>query len=145
MIKEFEKLTTQEQALLYKTPVLMSVLVSCANSEVDETMKSDAIKLVHLRSFAAPHLLIPYYQEVEKNFKGEFEEAVKDYFPFDEENRKKLKGELNKSNKIIAKLDEGYAHLLHKSLESYAKHVKRSVHSVFQDFIFPLTYSKLND
>ena len=145
MIKAFEQLTTEERETLYKAPVLVSVLVSCAFNEVNETMKSDAIKLVHLRTFTAPHLLIPYYQEVEKIFKDEFEKAVRSYFPFDEENRNKLKDELNKTGRVIAKLDEGFAHSLNRSLESYAKHVKRSAHSVFQDFIFPLTYSKLND
>ena len=82
MIKEFEKLTTEECKLLYKAPVLVSVLVSCAYNEVNVTMKNDAIKLAHLRTFTAAPLLLPYYQEVEKIFKEEFEKAVKMYFPF---------------------------------------------------------------
>jgi len=144
MIKEFEKLTTEECKLLYKAPVLVSVLVSCAYNEVNVTMKNDAIKLAHLRTFTAAPLLLPYYQEVEKIFKEEFEKAVKMYFPFDGANRTKIVNEINKVNRVIAKLDANYATTLNKSLDSYARHVKRSVYSVFQDFIFPFCYSRLN-
>ena len=122
MIKEFERVTTEERELLYKAPVLVSALVACAYNEVDETKKSDAIKLAHLRTFTAPSLLLPYYQEVEKIFKEEFEKTIKIYFPFDEENRTKMKNEINKINKVIAKLDADYGKLLNKSLESYAEH-----------------------
>lgn len=145
MIKEFEQLTAEERELLYKAPVLVSVLVSCAQNEISETKKNDAIKLTHLRTFTAPPLLLPYYHEVEKIFKESFEKAVQHYFPFDDINRDKIKNELNKVNGIIAKLDEGYAKALNKSLDSYARHIKRSVYSVFQDFIFPMGYSKLNE
>ena len=145
MIKDFEQLNKEERELLYRAPVLVSALVSCNYNDVNETKKNDAIKLAHLRAFAAPTLLLPYYQQVEKIFKEEFERTVKKYFPFDDEKRAKLNSEIGKVDRVIAKLDTDYANALNNSLESYAKHVKRSGYSVFQDFIFPLTYSKLKD
>ena len=144
MIKEFGHLTTEERSLLYEAPVIVSALAACAHNEINETKKNDAIRLAHLRAFNSPPILLPYYQEVEKIFKEAFEKTAKQYYPFDNENRARLKNEINKVNSIIAKLDATYAQALHKSLESYASHVKRSAYNVFQDFIFPMTYSRLN-
>ena len=57
MIKQFEKLTTEERSLLYKAPVLVSVLVSCSFNEVNKYQEADAIKLAHLKTFTAIPLL----------------------------------------------------------------------------------------
>ena len=138
MIKQFEKLTTDERSLLYKAPVLVSVLVSCSFNEVNKNQEADAIKLAHLKTFTAIPLLLPYYGEVEKTFKEQFETAIIKYFPFDEAKRNELKGEIDKVNLVIGKLDKEYAYTLHKSLEGYARHVKKAAHSIFQDFIFPM-------
>jgi len=138
MIKQFEKITTEERSLLYKAPVLVSVLVSCSFNEVNKYQEADAIKLAHLKTFTAIPLLRPYYQEVELAFKEQFETAIKKYFPFDEAKRNELKGEIDRINLVIGKLDKEYAHALHKSLEGYANHVKKAAHSIFQDFIFPM-------
>ena len=138
MIKQFEKLTTEERDLLYKAPVLVSVLVSCSFNEVNKYQEADAIKLAHLKTFTAIPLLLPYYREVEKTFKEQFETAIKKYFPFDEAKRNELKGEIDRINLVVGKLDKEYANALHKSLEGYANHVKKAAHSIFQDFIFPM-------
>lgn len=146
MIKEFEKLTNEERDLLYKAPVLVSVLVSSSFNEIEinKSQKADAIKLAHLKTFTAMPLLIPYYTEVEKCFKAVFEEAIKKYFPFDEDKRNELKKEVESTNLIIMKLDKEYSEALVKSFEKYAKHVKAATHSVFQDFIFPIPIKGLS-
>jgi hypothetical protein len=145
MKKEFETLSPEERDLLLKAPVLLSVLECCAQNEVNETKKMDAFKLAHLRTFTAPPVLIPYYRQVDKIFITEFEKAEKFYFPFDMENRARIKHELNKVHQIIGKLDESFATELIKSLETYSSHVKKSGYTVFQDVIFPLGYTGLKD
>ncbi|MCU7549197.1 exocyst complex component EXO70 [Chitinophagaceae bacterium LB-8] len=145
MIPQFENLSDEERKLLYKTPVLISVLASCSYGQVNSTQKKDAMKLAHLRKFTAAPLLQPYYRELEKSFKEQFEEAEKMYFPFDDEKRNELKKEIARVNGIISKLETFYGEALLKSLERYAKHVKHSVHTVFQDIIFPIAYSKMNN
>jgi len=145
MIKQFEKLTTEERSLLYKAPVLMSVLASCSFNEVNKYQKTDAIKLAHLKTFTAIPLLLPYYSEVEKTFKEQFETAIKKYFPFDKAKRNDLKKEIDKVNHVIGKLDKEYAQVLHNSLDRYSNHVKKAAHSIFQDFIFPVPIPGLSD
>ena len=144
MIKQFEKLTNEERSLLYKAPVLVSVLVSCSFNEVNKYQEADAIKLAHLKTFTAIPLLLPYYREVEMTFKEQFETAIKKYSPFDEAKRNELKGDIDRVNLVIGKLDKEYAHALYQSLEGYANHVKKAAHSIFQDFIFPMPIPSLS-
>ena len=145
MIKQFEKLTNEERELLFKAPVLVSVLASCSFNEVNKAQKTDAIKLAHLKTFTANPLLLPYYAAVEKIFKDEFEAAIKKYFPFDDTKRHDLKVEIERVNLVIGKLDKEYAQILYKSLDRYSNHVKKAAHSIFQDFIFPVPIPGLTD
>ena len=138
MIAQFERLTEEERQLLYKAPVLVSVLASCTFNEVNKAQKADAIKLSHLKTFTAVPLLLSYYGEVEKVFKEQFEYVVERYFPFDKNKQDEIKKELKKINAIIGKLDKDYALAMHTSLNKFAIHVKKARHSIFQDFIFPL-------
>lgn len=138
MISQFEKLTTREQELLLKAPVLMSVLASCFKGEVNKKQKADAIKLAHIKTFSAIPLLRPYYQEAEKNFREDFESIAQAYYPFDEEKRNELKKEIENVKHILEKIGPSYAGPLNRSLERYAEHVKKSAQGIFQDFVFPM-------
>ena len=145
MIKQFEKLTEEEQALLLKAPVLVSVLAACSFNYVNKAQKADAIKLAHFKTFTAAPVLLPYYIEVDKTFREEFDATVQQYFPFDDEKRNQLKKEISRVNKVIARLDKDYAAILHKSLEKYARHVNKAAHSIFEDFIFPIPIPGLSN
>ena len=145
MIPQFEKLSIREQELLMKAPVLLSVLASCSERGINQKQKADAIKLAHIKTFTAVPELQPYFKEAERNFKEHFEEAAVRYYPFDEEHRRLLKGEIKKIQEIINRLNPAYATALSKSLERYVIHVKRATYSVFRDFIFPLAMPDLKD
>lgn len=138
MVKEFEKLTDEERALMFKAPVLVSVLASCSLNEVNKSSKADAIKLAHLKTFTADPLLLAYYNVVEKDFKDEFEAALKKYFPFGEAEQNSIKKEMGKIGLIMNKLNVGYADVLNRSLAKYSNHVKKAGHSIFEDFLFPV-------
>ena len=138
MIKQFEKLTKKEIDLLFKAPVLVSVLAASRDREISAKEKADAIKLAHLKTFTAYPLLIPYYKEVEKNFKSYFEAIVKIYAPFDDAKRKTLEQEINSVNVLIGKLDKEFATAFHTSLSDYAEHVRKADNNPLINFVFPL-------
>ena len=138
MINQFEKLTSDERALLYKAPVLISVIASCSFGEINPSQKSDAIKLAHIKTFTAIPSLLAYYDQVDKDFKKEFEATVQKYFPFDKEKKNALMKEINRANAVIEKLDKNFGQQLFKSLLRFTNHVKKSTHSIFQDFLFPI-------
>jgi len=146
MIRQLEKLSKEDRNILFKAPVLVSVLAAGSFNEVkiNKSQKADAIKLAHLKTFTAMPLLIDYYAEVDKEFKELFEAAIKEYFPFDENKQNELKKEMDKVNLVINKLDKEYAQALGKSFERYARHVKKASHSIFQDFIFPMPIKGLS-
>lgn len=144
MISQFENLTIEERELLLKAPVFLSVLAACSEHGINPDQKADAIKLAHLKPFTADPSLVPFYQEVEKNFEQDFETISKQYAPFNEANSSLLKNQIKKTHPILKKLNREYASKLLRSFEKYERHVRRSAHSVVEDFIFPVPISGLN-
>jgi hypothetical protein len=144
MISQFENLTSDERELLLKTPVLLSVLASCSNKQINAVQKADAIKLSHLKPFTADPSLITFYIEVEKTFEQDFEEIASQYRPFDGASCNRLKDQIKQTHPVLKKLDGDYASKLLRSFEKYERHVKRAAHNVIEDFIFPVPIPGLN-
>jgi hypothetical protein len=138
LISALEKLSTPDQDLLYKAPVLVSILAASTSNSMNKSQKVEALKLAHLKTFTARAELIAYYRVVEKNFSKDFESLEKRFYPFDKVNRKALQNELEKINVVINKLDKSIAEVLHKSLNEYADHIRKSGMGILDDFIFPL-------
>ncbi len=132
------KLTKPERELLYKAPVLVSVLAASTYNKINVDQKAEALKLAHLKTFTARAELISFYKVVEKNFKKDFEDLEKQFYPFDKPNREALRNEIGKVNTIINKMDKPVAEILHMSLNKYATHIKRSGIGILDDFVFPL-------
>jgi hypothetical protein len=144
MIKQFDKLTKKERLLLLSAPALVSVLAAIEGNEISLVDKADAIYLAHLKTYTAEFVLLPYYDEAEKNFKLNFNNLVDKYSPLDDGNRQKLKEEINSANMVIDKLDSEFALTLHKSLQGYARHVKMADMGLV-DFIIPVPIPGLTD
>jgi hypothetical protein len=126
MISQFKKLTQQERLLLFSAPALVSVLAASEGNEISSVDKADATYLAHLKTFTAVFILLPFYDEVDKNFKLNFKRTVDKYSPLNDVNRQKLKEEINSANMVISKLDKAYALALHNSLQGYEQHVKEA-------------------
>ncbi len=134
----FGKLNEADRLLLYMAPALVSVLAATTNNRINKKQKADAFKLISLKTYTARPELIFYFKTVEKNFRKDFEELEKRYYPFDEPKREMLRNELDKVNVVISKLDKAVAEILHRSLSEYATHIKRSGIGILDDFVFPL-------
>ena len=145
MIRQFENLLPAEAHVLLKAPALISVYAACSAKGINPAQKADAVKLAHLKTFTAHPALIPFYREVDHHFKEEFEEAVKEYMPFDNEKMERLKEKIERIKFIVKKLDPEFAKVLLRSFEKYERHVRRSAHSVVEDFIFPIPIPGLSD
>jgi hypothetical protein len=144
MISQFEKLTKEERLLLLSAPALVSVLAASEGNEISSVDKADAIYLAHLKTFTAVFALLPYYDEVDKNFKVNFKNTVDKYSPLNDVNRQKLKEEIANMNKVIDKLNKNFAFILHKSLQGYEQHVKEADMGLV-DFIIPVPIPGLTD
>lgn len=131
--------------MLTRAPALISVHAAMDVNEINALRKADAIKLAHLKTFTADPLLIPYYIEVEKVFKEQFEAIVKQYAPLDREKKYILSKEIERMDPILKKLDTEYGRLLRHSLNKFAHHVQHADRSVFEYFIFPYPMPGLTD
>ena len=129
--------------LLFKAPVIVSILTLSTFLEIRKIQKDDAAKLARIKTFTEHSHLLPYYAEVDKTFTKYFEEYIEKFFPFDTTSCTAIKNEMSRVNAIIDKLDNVYAGLLRKSLTGFARHVNNAAHNVFQDLVFPVTFSKL--
>ncbi len=145
MIPELENLTPDERALLLKAPALVSVAATGAATTLSEARKADALHLAHLKTFSADPRLRPYYQEAERRFAENLEQALQQYSPYTEENRAALNRQILEVNALLGKLEPGYGLALHHSLSSYATHVKKADRNILENFIFPLPVPGLND
>lgn len=137
-MKNFENLSQEDRNLLLKAPVYVSILAAGNNHDLGDAQKADAIQLAHLKTFTSNSILSNYYKEVDKTFKNNFDHIISEFLPINEEKRKIIMLKLDEINKIISKLDTNFGIELHKSLSDYSEHVKKSNHSVLEDFIFPI-------
>ena len=100
MIPPIDKLSKEEQQLLLKAPVIVSVLASCSYKKVNQRQKADAIKLAHFKTFTAHPFLLTYYHDVDKTFRDEFEAIVRQYYPFSDAQRHDFRGSFLKLGKL---------------------------------------------
>src|SRR6478736_6259744 len=137
MIEEFEGLSKAEQKLLLQAPAIVSLIASIGNGKIDQWKKIDAIKLAHLKTFTAPPSLIPYYKEVDKTFKHDFQLYEKIYTPINDASAALLQNKIDLINNVIAKLEDEFAFALLASLLNYAEHVKKAYRGLVPNFVFP--------
>ena len=145
MIPQFNELTNPEQELLIKAPAIASVLAAEWDDEISVLEKADAVKLTHIKTYTGDPALREYFKLVEGSFLKNFEEAAKQYTPFDAEKKKALEIEMAAINAVILKLDRPFARKLHASLMNYAKHVKHAGKSILDTFVFPIPIKGLSD
>jgi hypothetical protein len=137
MIRQFANLQDNEKELLLKAPALISVYESSSLNKINSTRKADAIKLAHLRTFAAFPILLPFYIEVEKDFKMQFETIAKQYTPLNQAARDELKKQIESVDPVLAKLEKEYSQTLRLSFNKFARHVQHADRSVLEYFVFP--------
>ena len=140
-IEQFAGLTEEEKALLIKAPVLISMLAAGGDNDLSEHEKAEVIKQAHLKTYTGTELLHPYYSEVDQQFQANFDVALSLYTPFDDHKRARLTQEADHINRIISKLEPGFANTLRKSLGDYGRHVKYADKAFVGNYLFPFASS----
>ena len=145
MENQLAKLNSEDREKLFKAPALVSLLAASTDGKVSNAEKADAIELSHLRTFTSPPILRPYYKEVEKRFKSDFEFMVQKYAPLDVQRQEALREEISKVYDIMDQLDDQFKLELSISLDSYARHVG-SIHQNFLEFfMIPLSIKGITE
>ena len=144
-MKQFMTLTKDDREALLKFPAYITLLAANSDGLLDKSEKKEALKLEHIKIFSADPLLKEFYREADKVFKNNLETLGKN-LPEEVESREAtIKYELMKLEKIVLKLGDDFASVMHHSMKSFKDHVSKAHHNVLVDFIFPMPIKGLSD
>ena len=123
MISFFEKLREDEVEILYKTPILVSILIAGADDEIDKKEIKEAINFSKLKKSKARSLLIDFYNEIADTFEADLNDEIAT-LPSQARKRNPLIIEqLERLNLILPKLDRKFAIQYYESMKDFAKTV----------------------
>ncbi len=144
-MKQFNNLSNQEKEALLKFPAYISLLAADSDGKLDKWEKKSAIKFSHIKTFSSDPLLAEFYKEADKVFKRNIEQLDKELPNEREEREAAIKNELSKIERIVLKLGQEYASIMHRSMKSFKDHVSKAHRNVLIDFIFPMPIKGLSD
>ena len=126
MIPELDRLTGSEVELIYKTPMLVCILIAGADGKIDKKEINEAMKFAekkHRRSLSSVSIL---FKEIAMDFEDKFKILIQSY-PYEATQRNPLiVEELVGINQIWRKVDSSFAHEYYKTLLSIAEHIAAS-------------------
>ena len=131
MIQDLKTLTEEEVNLVYRAPLLVSVLISGADGKIDRAEINTAINFAKENSKLSRAMLYDFYSDIIKNFDRSLKDLIKEY-PDDTNDRNQLiSEELSGLNEIFSKVDKAFAIVFYISLKEIALKVAKSSGGVF--------------
>jgi hypothetical protein len=126
MLYHISKLHRDEQELVKKAPLLVTILVAGADGEVDSEEINKAVNLIHTKSFFEASDIRHLYKEIDHDVEASLNTLLKE-LPTDAiEREKRVSEQLEGLNPIFAKLDSQIAIDFYKSLRNFALKVAQT-------------------
>lgn len=126
MIEEFRNLSQSEVEVMYKVPVLVSILIAGADDEIDKSEIRQAVTLSKIKQSKAREGLIDYYREAGKDFEDKMKVMIQQYPANARERNPLIIEELESLNSILPKLDQKFAVEFYESIKDMAKKIAES-------------------
>jgi len=126
MIPQLEDLTEEEIKLVYKSPILTSILISGADGVIDNREINTAINFAKESAKKTRALLYDFYSEIAENVEERIHEVLQFYPENYEERNHQIVEELTGLNPIFPKLDKAFVVVYFISLKTIAKKIARS-------------------
>ncbi len=124
MVKELEKLSVSENELVFRTPMLVCILIAGADNQIDNKEIKTAMELA--RKGRSKATLYPFYKIVSEDFEDKLK-IVLQSLPQDPQQRTRaVVDELALLNGILPKIDKSFGHDFYKSLTYIAKQIAES-------------------
>jgi hypothetical protein len=115
-----------EKELVLNAPVLVTILIAGADSQIDKSEKASALSLAKIKTISSADVLKDYYKEVQDSFDNAFNTLLAKFPSSPNERLSAVSAELTKLNSVWPKLDQKFASLLYDSLKDFAKHIAES-------------------
>lgn len=126
MIKEFENLNTSEVELMFKAPILVSILVAGADGNIDNKEIHSGMVTEKKRQAKAKGGLLEFYNVVAEDFEDKLKVIVQTY-PTDSALRNTMiANELSALSNVLNKLDGAFAVDLYHNLREIARGIAKS-------------------
>lgn len=126
MIPQFEVLASEEKELMYEAIPLVTILIACADGEMDHQEREWAEKVTKIRSYAFHESLQAYYLKVGENYSAKLDELLASLPKETATRTAAISAQLAGLNAPLTKLEPTFAQRFHKSLLSFAKHVAKA-------------------
>lgn len=124
MFQELRRLSDSEKDFLFKSPILVCILIAGADGTIDKKEINEAIGQAKKRQ--SQHGLSEFYAEVGQDFEDKLKIVLRDY-PADAIQRNKIISEdLKYLNEILPKIDKSFALRFYKSLREIAMSIAQS-------------------
>ncbi len=131
MLYQLQKLSEQEQTLVRRSPIWVTLLIACADHDIEEAEINRAKEIIHIKSFTVQNDVRNLYKDLNQHVDEEIDFALQSLSADGKERLAFLEEHIAKLNGIFAKLDPTYATQLYNSLIGLAKVVARADGGLF--------------
>ncbi len=126
MLYQLQKLSEEEQTLVRRSPIWVTLLIACADFNIEESEIDRAKEIIHIKSFAVQNDVKNLYKDLNEFVDEEIDSALQSLSADGKERLAFLEEQIAKLNNIFPKLDGTYATQLYNSLRSLAVSVARA-------------------
>ncbi len=145
MIAEFEILNEEERELMFKAPILVSILIAGADNKFEKSELKKAVTISQNRKNAAREGLIEFYQMLSEGFEDKLMVTIQNY-PIEAKDRTPLLvEELAGLNAVLPKLEKVFAIEYYESIRDIAKKIASASGGVLGYMAIGFEESKLVD
>jgi hypothetical protein len=131
MVPELSKLTEPELELMYKAPLLVSVLIAGADGTIDRKEIAGAIRSVQKKQQFSVSSVAEFFKEISNDFEDKLKMIIQGY-PYESTQRTPLLvADLAELNPVLAKIDPPFAAEFYQTLLVLADKIARSSGGLF--------------
>jgi tellurite resistance protein len=131
MLYQLQKLSSEEQTSVKRSPIWVTLLVACADYDIQEKEIDRAKEIIHIKSYALQNDLKNLYKELDANIEQEIDQALAAIPAGGNDRIQYLEEKISELNPILGKLDSTFNKQLYKSLKSVALAVAQSDGGLF--------------
>lgn len=126
MIPELGRLTSSEVELVYKSPILVCVLIAGADGKIDRKEIKEALSFAEKKQRISVSSVSTLFKEISKDFEDKLKSLIQSY-PYETTQRTPMiVEELAGLNDIWRKVDPSFATEFYKTLLSIAESIANS-------------------
>jgi len=126
MLYHISKLHHDEQELVKKAPLLVSILIANADGIIEQEEIERAVNLIHTKAFSEASDIRHLYKEIDHDVESSLNAILKGLPTDAEEREKRVSEELSGLNAIMDKLDPAVARDFYLSITNFALYVAQT-------------------